>query len=360
VDVIKPLAATAKRAQPNCRTLDGGVYAEVCPGEFKDEAIDIVADGMEVFRGLIAKNPRKEGLPYPERAATARYRNRYNYVFHSQCATIKTSYGCPYKCEFCFCIAITGGAYHSRPLDEVMQELQKIEEKSVFIVDDNFMASRERIIEFCRLLDKYQIQKNYILFGRADFIADNPDMIDLLKAHGVKSVFTGLESFREEELRDLNKKAGVESNIKAVQVLESRGMECYAGIITGEDWDKADFDNLIKYLNSFEHPFVNIQPLTPMPGTAYYKKREGESQGGVHPEAGSYYKWDMAHLLFEPKKMSRRRYYWHILRAYRLTMLQARVRRYIRERYGRAVYLRTASGALSIALQYIKLIITGG
>ena len=45
---------------------------------------------------------------------------------NNNCATIKTSYGCPYKCNFCFCTQIC--EYSSRELNNTLDELQSIEE----------------------------------------------------------------------------------------------------------------------------------------------------------------------------------------------------------------------------------------
>ena len=73
-------------------------------------------------------------------------------------------------------------------------------------------------------------------------------------------------------MNDYRKRTTVETNNKAVRVLEKYGMQCYSGLIVGYDWGKEDFDELIEYINSFEHPMVNIQPITPIKGTPYYEK----------------------------------------------------------------------------------------
>jgi len=41
--------------------------------------------------------------PLPLRSLTERYRNRYFYIFHDRVALLKTAFGCPYQCTFCFC-----------------------------------------------------------------------------------------------------------------------------------------------------------------------------------------------------------------------------------------------------------------
>ena len=113
----------------------------------------------------------------PDRDITKRYRKHYDYAYHVPCALLKTSFGCPYNCKFCFCVEITAHSYYERELQPVIEELKQIKEPNVFIVDDNFLVDRERIKTFCKLLDENNIHKTFIIFGRADFIVNNPDII---------------------------------------------------------------------------------------------------------------------------------------------------------------------------------------
>ena len=198
-----------------------------------------------------------------------------------------------------------------------------------------------------------KIDKHYIAFGRADFIVKNQDLIPILHSVGFDAFFVGIESFKKNELSDFNKQSTVEENIKAINILESNDMQCYSGLIVTEDWVKEDFDVLINYLNSFEHPLVNIQPITPMPGTPlfdsypYVKTIKREEYGC----------WDMAHVVFNPINMTKRDYYYHIVRAYLKTSANKKQRKFIKEKYGIEVYKRVRRGATKIFFQYVKLMI---
>jgi radical SAM superfamily enzyme YgiQ (UPF0313 family) len=377
VDIVKGYAEYVKKNAPQVVTLVGGVQAEVVPSDFESPYIDAVLSGglyaMEKvipllekkINGELSQEGFKEALqkvartpkemcftfPHPARYKTKQYRHRYNYIYHDECATIKTSFSCAYDCEFCFCTRL--GRYYERELADVMDEMEEIKERNVFIVDDDFLFRRERIIEFCRLLDERGIKKTFIAFGRADFIAENEDMIALLREHGFDAFFVGIESFKREELNDYHKRTSVEINERAIRVLERQGVQCYSGIIVGYDWTKEDFNGLIAYLNSFEHPMVNIQPITPMRGTPFYERVKGE----IVEDEKNYRYFDMAHCVMLPKKMSVRAFYYNILRAYFKTSASAKGRRYIIEKYGKKVYRRVRKGAFKIAWQYIKLMI---
>lgn len=377
VNGVKKYASVIKSINKKIITVVGGIHAEVVPSDFLDENIDFIVarKPLETIKTL-AKNGQissniedcvySEGKtlckitvdlnpPLPMRHKTEKYRKHYNYVLHSSCATIKTSFGCPFQCEFCFCREITDGQYLCKNLDIVAKELVSIKENNVFIVDDNFLQSKKRVEEFCQMLDKHKIQKNFIVFGRADFINDNESSIKLLKEHGLKSVFVGIESFKNEELNNVDKRTTVEMNIGAIKILEKYEIESYMGLICHHDWEKKDFDHLIKYLSLFKYPFINLQPITPIPGTGLFEIEKDK----IELKREKYHLWDMAHLSVTPTKISIRKFYKNILRVYFKTSASRRVRKYIRKEYGMKVYYRTLKGACSITYQYLKLIIKG-
>jgi radical SAM superfamily enzyme YgiQ (UPF0313 family) len=123
--------------------------------------------------------------------------------------------------------------------------------------------------------------------------------------------------------------------------------------MTGEDWGAADFDGLADFLNQFDHPMVNIQPITAMPGTPLYE----DVQSHLTLPRTQSERWDMGHLAFQPTALSPRAYYWQLLRTYYRTSATPTQRRYINERYGHRVYRRIVRGALGVTWQYLKLIV---
>ncbi len=201
----------------------------------------------------------------------------------------------------------------------MVREIEGIAEEHIFIVDDNFLFNHQRVDRFCRLLAEKGIRKKYILFGRADFIVRNEELIRRLRDVGLHAVFVGVESIRQKDLEALNKRSEVAMNEKAIRVLERHGIECYCGIVVGPDWGEEDFDDLTHWLNGLAHPLVNIQPVTPLPGTPLYDRMRGV----LRVPREQYARYDMAHLLWQPERLSVRRYYWLILRTYYRTMAGA-------------------------------------
>lgn len=381
VNVVKSYARTVKKIDPAVITVVGGVHAEVIPNDFESPDIDFIihVNGIKTFQQLVEGLEHKQpdlkrsidgiwvdkskpyvldqtfNYHYPDRKATRRYRQHYNYIFHNKCAIVKTSFGCKYHCDFCFCVEVTRHHYFERELNDVIQEIKGIEEHNIFIVDDDFLLDKDRVVRFCELLAQYNIRKNFILFGRADFIVQHEDCIALFQKHGLNAVFMGLESFKKAELIDMNKRLTVDDNVRAISILEKYGIECHAGIIVNPTWTKDDFNHLITWINKFAMLFVNIQPLTPMPGTKTYEALKH----AIMIDRTHFEKWDMAHMIIQPEHMSIRKFYRWIIRSYYKTSTGLKGHKYILKKYGFKTYVRTLYGSLYITMQYFKMWLQG-
>lgn len=380
VKVINDYAKEIKELDKDIKVVAGGVHAEVMPKDFVSPYIDYIieSDPIETFNRIIDitkemssgidihiqgtykegfKNPKVNTWPknHPDRAKTTRYRDKYYYMFHNPCALMKTSYGCPYSCSFCFCKEITDGKYYARPVDDVIDELKIILEKEIYIVDDDFLFSRERLTEFCDKLEQNKIKKRFLVYGRSDFVSENEDIIKRLAENGLRAVIVGLESFKKEELDIYNKKTSIEANENAVRILQKYDIEVYATLIMHMDYDKKDFKNLGKWIKGLGLMFVNLQPLTPLPGTDIYE----EYERSLIIKREDYEKWDLAHLALMPSKMSIRSYYIEIIKLYySITMRPKNVWKMIKT-YGISQVLKLSAGSSAVTFQYIKKAIKG-
>lgn len=346
ISIIKDYAQRIKKLDRNILVAVGGVHATVCPDDFLSDSIDFVARTAEdLYRYTECKDISVRNA---DRSLPSRYTDKYYYLFADKCALIKTSFGCPYNCNFCFCKEIS--SYKARAIDDVIIELLEIQQKEVYIVDDDFLFNRDRLLAFATKLIENRIEKNFLVYGRADFIAANEDIIEALSQVGLRSVIVGIEAASQNELDQFNKRSRLEDNEKAVGILTKYGIECYATVILGVDWDKKDFKNLYHYLRRLGLVFVNLQPFTPMPGTAYFDQYKDRL---IIPYE-KHEKWDMAHLVIRPEKISVRRYYFEILKLYYKITLMPRNIIYMFKRYGVKTTLKLSVGAGQISWQYIK------
>ena len=291
----------------------------------------------------------------PDRSSVKKYRKKYYYMFHNPCALIKTSLGCPYTCSFCFCKEITGGKYFARKIDEVMKELKSIKEREIYIVDDDFLFNEDRLNLFCDELERRNIHKRFLVYGRADFIASHEKVIGRLSRHGLSAVIVGVESVREKDLKDFNKRSSLENNEKAIRILQKYGIELYATMILQPDFTKKDFRQIEDYIIGLNVSFVNLQPLTPLPGTEIYDDYKDK----ILVSRKDYAMWDLAHIVLEPKYMSIRQYYYQIIKTYARIVLRPDNIIKMLKKYGIKEVAKMWWGSQFVTMQYIGKIIRG-
>jgi len=336
VSTIISYCEAAKRISDKIITIVGGVHCEVCPEDFFNEAVDfrVVRNAARVFTGLLdyiefnkelpegimRNNDLPENvklpafdfrMPFPDRELVSRYRDKYFYIFHDKVALIKTSFGCPYSCSFCFCRVITNGQFYQRPVSEIMQELEQIKEKEIYIVDDDFLVDKKRLQEFINKLKIRKIEKHFLVYGRADFIAKNPDIMHEFALIGLRTVIVGFESFSDDELDLYNKHTNVDMYKDTMKVLYNENIDCFATIIIPPHWDKSNFRKMVSAIKSLGIHFVNLQPLTPLPKTEIsFPKSQ------IIIKRTDYDKWDLAHISVQPSKLTVPEFYSEILKAY--------------------------------------------
>ena len=132
-----------------------------------------------------------------------------------------------------------------------------------------------------------------------------------------------------------------------------QGVDCYATLILGMDWDEGDFRGLGQWLGKMELTFINLQPFTPLPGTAM---QERHRSGLIIPRT-DYEKWDLAHLVMQPERMSTARYYWNILKLYYTTSMRPANLLKLLVRHGLRANLKMLAGSSRISFQYLHRIL---
>lgn len=378
VNIMKDYAARTKAVNKDIITIVGGVHAEVNPEDFISEDIDYIirANGIRTFKEILEslEHPEKEGnIPgvykenvpcekemtfdyiFPDREKVNKYRSKYYYMFHRNCSLIKTSFGCPYKCKFCFCRQVMDDKYFARSLESIVEELAQIKETEIYIVDDDFLVNKDRLLKFADMLEERNIKKKYLVYGRADFIAENEDVIKRLKEVGLRAVIVGLESCDSKQLDNYDKRTNTAMNEKAVGILQKYDVECYGTLILGLDWEKKDFNALYKWVKKLNLVFVNLQPLTPLRGTDLYEKYKKD----FIVKEEEYEKWDLAHLVVRPEKISVRKYYWYTMVLYYKITANPVSFFYMVRKYGLHDTVKLSFGAVAVNNQYVKKLIEG-
>lgn len=141
--------------------------------------------------------------------------------------------------------------------------------------------------------------------------------------------------------------------IKCIQILRESDIELYATLIIPPDFRKEDFKHLVAWLRKLNVRFVNLQPLTPLPGTDIFD----EYKRSILAERQRFQVWDMAHVLLRPEHMSIRAFYWEILKAYYKVVMRPKHLLYLIKKYGLKANLKMLAGSSLISFQYLQKIV---
>lgn len=340
VNIVRRLFEQIKRWNLRVLTVVGGHHATVAPEDFLSPFIDliVIGEGVFVFKEIIARFERGErfdgipgiafakgdslvrtdsqaavdldAFPFPDRRLTAKYREHYYSEYMKPLASIRTSKGCPYRCNFCALWKLTGGRYFKRKPEKVVEELAGLDEEFVFFADDESLIDSSRMKELAALIRDAGIRKRYFLYGRSDTIARNPELLEMWRDVGLERVFVGLEFFRDKDLNDIRKGSTLSDNKKAVEVLQGLGIEIYASFIVRPEFNEADFTAFGQYCRNLGLSFATFAVLTPLPGTDFYE--EVKSQLITH----NYDYFDFIHTLL-PTALPLKEFYEEYYQLYR-------------------------------------------
>jgi len=347
VPEAKRILREAKEHNPRTLTVVGGHHVTLSPGDLAVPTIDVAVfgEGEETFPELIAvheeggellsvpglavrgesgwresgprEQPDLDRLPFPDRELVAPYRDRYFRGPWRPVALISTARGCPFACHFCTMWKFYRSKCRLRTAESVVDELATLSQPYIGMVDDNTFASVPRAWEIVRRLKDAGLDKTIQTYARADTVVKHPDLIEAWREVGMQLCLVGLESFREEDLKDWRKRTTSEQNCEAIRILHRVGVEAVAYIVVNPDFTADDFDRVKQTVSDLEltHPIFTM--LTPFPGSTLYCDRKADLT------CHDLEKYDLFHAIL-PTRLPEREFYERFIDLYQFSYLSPR------------------------------------
>jgi hopanoid C-3 methylase len=181
-------------------------------------------------------------------------------------ASIEFTRGCPWDCSFCSAWTFYGRSYRRLSPEAAVEDMSRIAEPGVFIVDDVAFIKAAEGEEIARQLERRKIRKEYYLETRCDVLIRNEEVFRRWKRLGLNYMFLGLEALDEEGLAAFRKRSTPAVNSKALEIARSIGLSVAINIIADPDWDEARFAFVRQWAMSVPE-IVNLTVQTPYPGT---------------------------------------------------------------------------------------------
>jgi magnesium-protoporphyrin IX monomethyl ester (oxidative) cyclase len=146
------------------------------------------------------------------------------------------------------------------------EDLARIQEPNVFIVDDVAFIHPEHGMAIGQAIEKRGIRKRYYLETRCDVLLRNREVFAYWKRLGLTYMFLGLEALDEEGLKLYRKRVSPGESFKALELARSLGIMVAINIIADPSWDEDRFRIVREWAASVPE-IVHLTVNTPYPGT---------------------------------------------------------------------------------------------
>jgi radical SAM superfamily enzyme YgiQ (UPF0313 family) len=309
----KAVLRMARAIRPEALTIIGGHHPTLSPEEFDESFIDVIVQGegeitlqeivarwekqrafddrtFGAVRGTryldrsgrrVANEKREQvqnldALPVPDRRLIQKYKGRYFFTGVRPMASIFTSRGCSFDCNFCAIWEFYERRTRFLSAACIVDQMESCEEPFVFVLDDNFLTSTRRATELCDELERRQVKKYWMTQGRTDFAADHPELMARLAKNGLVMVLSGFESNSDDTLAALRKKNTWQKNQRANEILRELGVFQTGIFMARADWTERQFEQCYEYVRSLAVAIPLLTILTPLPGTQLYRSYEDQ------------------------------------------------------------------------------------
>ncbi len=272
VGKVKKMCELIRSYQPQAKIVLGGHISNM------DDIDDIVnadfivrGDGIEWFRRYLDQNMNK-AVKHPAVSSATKTRILGHTLSNKKedtAAIVVPSVGCPMGCNFCSTSALFGGKGKFKNFFESGEELytimadleEKLETRSFFILDENFLLHRERALSLLEQMKKHNKSWALYVFSSARVLRSYT--IEQLVELGISWVWMGLEGKQSQYA----KLAGIETR-ELVADLQEHGIRVLGSSIIGlEEHTPENIAQVVDYAVSHSVDFHQFMLYTANHGT---------------------------------------------------------------------------------------------
>lgn len=199
---------------------------------------------------------------------------------------VQTTRGCPFDCEFCDVVTIFGRTARSKPIAQVLQEVEVLVRRGVrriLFSDDNFIGNRGYARELLRglIVLNRKLRNPISYFTNVTLnVARHEELLELLVEANFPGVFIGIESPNRDSLIEANKPQNYRTDmLEDLKKIQSYGIVVQTGMIVGFDHDDTSiFDAHFDFLQAagIATPLINV--LKAPTSTKLWKRLQQEDR----------------------------------------------------------------------------------
>ncbi len=311
---ISVMTGTAKRAykisehyrNQGKTVIMGGVHPTLNPNESKHYADSICIGFAERTFSQMLRDYLKGALkPFyvdktdlPVNKMVIPNRKLLNKKHYITINSMLATRGCPNFCQFCAVPYAWGKKYYTRPINEIINEINQLEGKEIVFIDVHLLGDKQYAIDLMKAL----IPLNKIWFGltTSDVLFDD-EIIDLLEKSGCKGLLIGFESVSTKVLESMNKSFNnIDKYFTMVRKLHDIGIRVNGTFLFGTDYeDKGVFEKTVEFVDKARIDLPRYSVFTPYPGTPVFNNLKKEGRIITY----DWNMYDVEHVVFKPKNM---------------------------------------------------------
>lgn len=309
------------------KTILGGVHVTVMPeealehgdfvvlGEGEDALVKILEGKIQnkLVKGEIIRD--LDSLPKIDRELLnmkyyqgGKERNPGSHLHfvpsNTKISCIVATRGCPFNCIFCHNSwrGLPVRMHSARRIIDEMKELEnKYRTKAVVFMDDDFLVSKKRILEFCELYKKENLKIIWSCSARV--CAVDKEILEKIKEANCKQIMFGLESGNERILGIVkNNTTTVEQNKEGVRLVKESGILACGNFMIGNPTEtEEEIEDTKKFILENNLDGFGVTISTAFPGTKLWKMCE---EKGIIPDKINWREFNTANSTFNLSNVS--------------------------------------------------------
>ncbi|MCP4753741.1 MAG: B12-binding domain-containing radical SAM protein [Proteobacteria bacterium] len=275
----------------NVKVVIGGIHATLLSEEAKHHADSVVIGEAEYLWPELLDDFRANRLnPFYRSEKAIDLKDaplpRYDLIqsYDYKIAWLQTSRGCPRDCEFCSASRVYGRKYRTKTVQQVVDEIKHIKRirrnATIGFSDDNLLVNKK----YSRSLLEALIPLKIRFYAQSDIsIADNEELLHLLRRSGCINIFIGFESISEAGLKNIDSRGWKHRQLKnypaAIEKIQSYGIGVMGAFMVGLDSDDSSvFEKTSSFIIDNKLYEAQITISTPLPHTRLRERLEKENR----------------------------------------------------------------------------------